>query len=96
MITTGGGIVLRSENVAQMTSKGWVVALTADRDVLISRLREDTTRPLLSGDFEQRVDKLLVERSGVYDFAHATVDTSNKTPDQVARAILMLYDRVTE
>lgn len=96
VITTGGGIVLRPDNVTQMLTKGWVVALTADRDVLIRRLREDSTRPLLAGNFEQRIDALLAERSGAYDFAHATVDTSNKTPDEVAKTILSLYDRVTE
>lgn len=93
VITTGGGIVLRSDNVELMMRYGWVAALTAARDVLIQRLQQDSSRPLLMGDLEKRIDDLLVERSKAYDFAHFKVDTSNKTPAEVAQCILGKYEK---
>lgn len=88
VITTGGGIVLRRDNVKLMTKNGWVVALTASRDTLLQRLQQDTSRPLLAGDLEERIDRLLAERSTAYDFADITVDTSDKTPHEVAQTII--------
>lgn len=91
VMTTGGGIVLRPDNVELMKKSGWVVALTATRDVLIQRLQQDTTRPLLAGDLEQRIDQLLAERSQAYDFAHLKVDTSHRTPEEVVHVIIHHY-----
>lgn len=94
IITTGGGIVLRSDNVELMEQYGWVIALTATRDALIARMQQDTSRPLLSGGVAQRIDRLLAERRHAYDFAHIKVDTSERTPQQVAEVILKYYHRL--
>lgn len=94
VITTGGGIVLRLDNVDLMKKNGWVVALTAARDVLIERLKKDTTRPLLTGDLDKRVDQLLTERKNAYDFAHVTIDTSHRSPVEVAKIVISKYKAV--
>lgn len=88
VITTGGGIVLRRDNVELMKKYGWVVALTASRDALIQRLEQDASRPLLRGDLKKRIDRLLQERSTAYDFADFKIDTSDKTPHEVAQYII--------
>lgn len=87
VVATGGGAVLREENRRLMLASGWVVALTADAETLIARLArpaEAGVRPLLAGDAEKRVRSLLEERRHAYDFAHCMIDTSRRTPEEVA------------
>lgn len=91
VVTTGGGIVLRADNVAQMTDNGWVVALTATRDVLVQRLKNDSTRPLLAGDVEAKVTAIWGERRTAYDFAHLKVDTSHGSPEAIAAHIVTTF-----
>jgi len=90
IVSTGGGAVLREENRREMLERGWVVALTADRDTLVRRVSgaAEGTRPLLAGDAEERVAKLLESRRHAYDFAHAKIDTSERTPEEVAEAVV--------
>ncbi|MDB4867297.1 MAG: aroK, partial [Cohnella sp.] len=91
VVATGGGAVLREENRRAMLAGGWVVALTADRDTLIGRVscgREAPNRPLLAGDAAARVDALLGSRRNAYDFAHAMIDTTHRSPAVVADLLL--------
>ncbi|WEK52897.1 MAG: shikimate kinase [Candidatus Cohnella colombiensis] len=91
VIATGGGAVLREVNRHVMLQQGWVVSLTADRECLISRVTSASaagTRPLLAGDAEARVHALLESRRNAYDFAHLTIDTTNRTPLEVTQYLL--------
>jgi len=90
IVATGGGAVLRESNRQQMLERGGVVALTADKASLVRRVTsaETGTRPLLAGDAEARVTQLLESRRHAYDFANAKVDTSDKSPEEVAEALL--------
>jgi len=87
VVTTGGGIVLRPENVRLMKETGWVVALYASEDEIVRRLAATSDRPLLEGDVRQRVARLLRERRGLYDFAHFRVDTTGLTVAEVVDQI---------
>jgi len=91
VIATGGGAVLRSENCEAMKRGGWVVALTADADTIVERVRGDANRPLLAGNVEERVQSILMERADKYRFADLMVDTAGLTADEVASEILMHY-----
>ncbi|WP_313731546.1 shikimate kinase [Cohnella nanjingensis] len=91
IVATGGGAVLREENRAAMLADGLVVALTADRETLLRRViagGEAAGRPLLAGDAEARIDALLAARRHAYDFAHVAVDTSGRTPEEIAELVL--------
>jgi shikimate kinase len=89
VVATGGGAVLREENRRAMLAGGWVVALTADRETLIARVTlEAPNRPLLAGDAAARVDALLASRGNAYDFAHAMIDTTHRSPAVVADLLL--------
>lgn len=83
VITTGGGIVLKSENRAQMKKHGCVIHLTAQPKELVRRLRGDQSRPLLAGNLEARIRQLCKERAEFYQFAHLTIDTTHLSPDQI-------------
>lgn len=87
VIATGGGAVLAERNRELMLESGFVVNLHASAELIISRVSQDSSRPLLQGDVSGRVHKLLEERKHAYDFAHCTIDTDNMTPSQVADAV---------
>ncbi|WP_239617261.1 shikimate kinase [Cohnella mopanensis] len=91
VVATGGGAVLRESNRRAMLMGGWVVALTADKMSLIRRVTSSAvagTRPLLAGDAEERVSTLLESRRNAYDFAHVVVDTSKRSPSEVAELLV--------
>ncbi|WP_233531776.1 shikimate kinase [Paenibacillus alkalitolerans] len=76
IISTGGGAVLREENRRLLQECGFVVALKAPAETIIERLRKDTGRPLLKGDKEREVRRLMENRKTAYDFADVSIDTS--------------------
>ncbi|WP_166238203.1 shikimate kinase [Paenibacillus turpanensis] len=93
IISTGGGAVLRPENREQMLAGGFVVALKADAETIISRVKEDKNRPLLAGDAEARVRALLLERAEAYDFAHLTLQTDQLSAEAAAALIAEAWKR---
>ena len=91
VISTGGGSVLAPGNTSLMLMNGFVVTLTATAEDIISRVGADANRPLLAGNAEERVRRLLEQRKDAYLFAHCTVDTSGLSAAQVSQHILMHY-----
>ncbi|QOT00792.1 AAA family ATPase [Brevibacterium sp. JNUCC-42] len=87
VIITGGGAVLRPENVQVMLQHGKVVALTADEQEIIRRVERDQDRPLLQGNVREKVRGLLQARAGAYDFAPVQVDTTGKTIEEIVDEI---------
>jgi len=87
-VSTGGGAVLAEANRAVMLRTGFVAALKADAGTIIERVRGDANRPLLAGNVEERVKRLLEERKNAYDFADCSVDTAGRSPGDIAAEIL--------
>jgi shikimate kinase len=99
VISTGGGAVLAETNRRAMLAGGFVVALAADVETILRRVREDSNRPLFHGDMEARVRRLMQDRHGAYDFADLCVPTSQHTAEEVARIVLQHFtqdDRESE
>ena len=90
VIATGGGVVLRPENMMDLRRHGWIVSLTAPVDVLVKRLGEAKSRPLLRGDVRENVVRLLDQRRPLYRDADLLVDVSDATADRVVEAIVAL------
>jgi shikimate kinase len=90
IIVTGGGIVLRPENVEMLRKLGTVVSLEADAETLFSRISKRATRPLLqTTNPRTTMAELLRVRDPLYRAAaDVRVDTSRLTHDEVADAIL--------
>ncbi|MFD2612870.1 shikimate kinase [Paenibacillus gansuensis] len=93
VVATGGGAVLREENRQLMKGQGMVVALTATAEAIIERVRQDTNRPLLQGDVEERVTSLLVERQPAYRFADVTIDTTDLSAVSIVEMIAGLIEQ---
>ncbi|WP_127531473.1 shikimate kinase [Paenibacillus kobensis] len=92
VIATGGGAVLREGNRAIMLEHAFVVALKADEEHIISRVGNDSSRPLLQGDAAANVRRLLEERRTVYDFATCIVDTTGLSPEAVCASIMQQWN----
>ena len=98
VISTGGGVVLRPENVAALRDTAHVVWLTARPDVVVARVGGRAhTRPLLAqggNDLLTHVLTLLGERGPAYRTAsHRIVDTSDRSPSSVAGEIIRKWER---
>ncbi len=94
VISTGGGLVLKSENDKILQENGKIVFLRASLNTLAERLKVDGTRPLLQTSTEtirDRLARLLAERSPVYEsVADYIVDVDGKMPEQIAQEIIGL------
>jgi shikimate kinase len=70
VISTGGGMPLREENVALLHELGFVVFLKTSKETIYERLKDDKTRPLLQGDNPmKKIEELLTYRTPIYEAA---------------------------
>ncbi len=94
VISTGGGVVLRPDNVTTMRASGVVVWLTASPTSLARRVGSGEGRPLLAaGDPATRLAEILEERRAHYaGAAHHTVDTEGRTAEEVADEVEAVWN----
>src|SRR5689334_9620798 len=93
VIATGGGILLKPDNRDALQRAGLVVCLDAPADEIIARLAHHTDRPLLaSANPAVRVAELLAARESAYAAIQHHVDTTGKSPEQIAEAVLALRE----
>src|SRR3954452_24694484 len=89
VVSTGGGILGRDENLELLRSGGALVCLQARPEVILARTAPWEGRPMLrtAPDPRQAVERLLAERGPRYALADWTLDTSDLTADQVVDRI---------
>lgn len=88
VIAVGGGAVLDPENVRRLREGGVLVHLTARPEVVLRRIGDGASRPLLRDDPEAAVARLLAEREPAYAAAaDVVVDTSEHDAEQVVEEI---------
>ena len=93
IISTGGGIVLNPDNIADFEKTGLVVCLLADADTVLDRVRHDSSRPLLADDKESKIVELLQSRKHLYESIPHKIDTSDRpSPGPTAQEIIDLYE----
>lgn len=93
IIDTGGGAVMRQQNVDVFKRNGKIFWLTASVQAITSRISGDMLRPSLTGtkSFVDEIAEVLRERQPKYEAAaDFTVATDGRTIDQVVETILML------
>lgn len=89
VISCGGGVVLREENLRALGRNGVLVCLTARPDVILERTSRSKKRPLLAGENPgQRIRDLLAARAPFYAKIPIQVDTSDLDPDSLADRLL--------
>ena len=93
IIDTGGGAILRQQNVDSLKKNGVLIWLTADVRTITERIGGDTQRPSLTGakSFTEEVEEVLRERQPKYkSAANHIIETDGRSVAEVAVAILAL------
>ena len=90
VISTGGGVVVKDINRSLIQkSEAVVIYLKASLDILVGRLKNDKTRPMLDKDNKKlSLQKLLSEREPFYEnLADFIIDTSHLKTNDVLKMI---------
>lgn len=91
VISTGGGVVLNSDNIKDFKSTGVVVGLNASPETIYERVKHEKHRPLLkTADPFGKIKELLEARARFYAKADATVETDGKTLEAIATEVEMI------
>ena len=93
VIDTGGGAILKEENVRALKADSVTFWLTAKVATIASRIGGDTQRPSLTGTktFVEEIEEILNERTPKYQAAaDHQIPTDHSAPDQVAESIFSL------
>ena len=91
VIDTGGGAILRQENVDVFKRNGKLIWLTASVETIVARIGGDTNRPSLTGtkSHVEEIRDVLGERIPKYEAAaDMTIATDGRSIDELAIAIL--------
>ncbi|MEB2310191.1 MAG: shikimate kinase [Candidatus Brocadiaceae bacterium] len=94
IIASGGGVILREENVRRLRENGIIILLDADADTLYKRIHEDTQtaqkRPNLTsrGAYDE-IEYLLAYRRPLYDrIADFVINTASLSTHDAANKII--------
>jgi shikimate kinase len=92
VIATGGGAVLKEDNVKNFKCSGKIVLIDVPLSIIKERLRDDKTRPLLTrADKDKVMLQLYVSRLPIYsNVADIIVDAGNNSPEDIADEIIRL------
>jgi len=89
VLSTGGGAVLRAENMDALRSNWVIVCLEATPETILSRTSTSKDRPLLQvADPLQKIRDLYEFRRPYYEKADIIINTDNISPLQVAEEII--------
>jgi shikimate kinase len=96
IIITGGGIVLRKENVEILRRQAAIVWLDGEEETLFARASRKQKRPLLRTKNPRKTfSQILASRRPLYaNIADIRIDTSVFTDEEVAVAILAKLGRM--
>ena len=93
VISTGGGVVLREENMRILMEYGLVFCLTATPEEIFRRIGHQTHRPLLqTPNPMETIRNMLDDRSPFYSKADYMVDTTDKSFSDVISHIKGIYN----
>ena len=93
VIDTGGGAILRTQNVEAVKEKGIIFWLTASVETITKRIGGGNQRPSLTGtkSFVDEIQEVLRERTPNYQAAaDHTIATDNRSINQLVDTLLTL------
>lgn len=90
VVSCGGGVVLRTKNVAEMRKNGRIVLLTAKPENVLRRVRENDDRPILKGRKTVKdITELMEARREKYEeAADIVVATDDKSVSVICEEIM--------
>lgn len=98
VVSCGGGVVLREENVIQMKKNGCIVLLTAKPETILERVKDDDNRPLLKGKKNvAAISELIENRREKYEkAADVAVATDGKEVSEICTEVMKKVEGMGE
>jgi shikimate kinase len=93
VIDTGGGAILRTQNIETLKKNGTVFWLTASVETIANRIGSDNQRPSLTGtkSFVDEIQEVLQERVPKYQAAaDHIIATDHRSINQLVETVLAL------
>ena len=89
VVSCGGGVVLREENIALMKQSGTVIYLSATPETIYERVHRSTHRPLLNGHMDvEYIAQMLTARLPHYQKAmDLAIVTDEKSKEDIVSEI---------
>ncbi|MCC8051486.1 MAG: shikimate kinase [Clostridiales bacterium] len=89
VVSCGGGVAMRTENVAAMRACGRIVYLSAAPETIYERVRHTHNRPLLEGNMNvEYIEAMMKKRLPKYlEAADLTVETDGTSTLQICQEI---------
>ena len=94
VIATGGGVVLRKENIDRLRENGVVVLLRANIETIAQRLADKTDRPLALGKSVEELAQKLADRTPYYENNDFAFDIEDLSPLGIADRIIEIYKKL--
>ena len=90
IVSCGGGVVVKDENVSYMKNRGKIVLLTATPETVYERVKHSTERPILNNNMNvEFIGELMEKRRERYlSVADIIIKTDNKSIEDIVKEIL--------
>lgn len=90
VVSCGGGVVVRPQNVENMKKNGKIVYLTATPETIYERVRYSTDRPILNGNMNvEYITELMAKRKDLYEAAaDIKIATDGKDKETICAEIV--------
>jgi shikimate kinase len=96
VISTGGGLITRPENLASLKEHALVVCLWCSPETIYKRVGHQTHRPLLQVENPlERIRSLLQERAPAYRQADVLLNSEFRKPKEVAMHVVHQFRAVS-
>ncbi|NBC66612.1 MAG: shikimate kinase [Bacteroidetes bacterium] len=90
VLALGGGSLQNQQIVDHLKIYGWLIFIDASRADILNRLSDPTGRPMLESvdAIAERINSLFDERLQYYEQAHFSIQTENKSVDEITTEIV--------
>lgn len=91
IVSCGGGVVVRPENIDYMKKNGMVVFLSAKPETVFYRVKDSTNRPILNGNMNvEYIGELMEKRRALYEAAaDVKISTDGKSIDEITDEVII-------
>lgn len=96
IISCGGGIVLKEENISLMKERGKIILLTSTPQTIFERVRYSDERPILNNNMNvDFISELMKKREEKYlHAADLIIDTDKKSIEEVCEEIISSLNKM--